>query len=62
VLFIGATYDQRFHAYESKTGKLLWEVKLAANAEANPITYSGANGKQYVVVDAGDSILAYALP
>jgi glucose dehydrogenase len=62
LLFIGATYDQRFHAYESKTGKLLWEVKLAANAEANPITYSGANGKQYVVVDAGDSILAYALP
>jgi quinoprotein glucose dehydrogenase len=62
VLFIGATYDQRFHAYESKTGKLLWEVKLAANAEANPITYGGANGKQYVVVDAGGSILAYALP
>jgi quinoprotein glucose dehydrogenase len=62
LLFIGATYDQRFHAYESKTGKLLWEVKLAANAEANPITYSGANGKQNVVVEAGDSILAYALP
>ena len=62
VLFIGATYDQRFHAFESKTGKLLWEVKLAVNAQANPITYRGANGKQYVVVDAGDSILAYALP
>jgi glucose dehydrogenase len=62
LLFIGATYDQRFHAYESKTGKLLWEVKLAADAIANPITYSGVNGKQYVVVDAGDSILAYALP
>ena len=62
VLFIGATYDQRFHAYESKTGKLLWEVKLAANAEANPVTYGGNNGKQYVVIDAGDSILAYALP
>jgi glucose dehydrogenase len=62
LLFIGASYDQRFHAYEAKTGKLLWEVKLAANAEANPITYSGTNGKQYVVVDAGGSILAYALP
>jgi glucose dehydrogenase len=62
LLFIGATYDQRFHAFESKTGKLLWEVKLAADAIANPITYSGKNAKQYVVVDAGDSILAYTLP
>jgi glucose dehydrogenase len=62
LLFIGASYDQRFHAFESKTGKLLWEVKLAANAEANPITYLGKNGKQYAVVDAGDSLLAYALP
>jgi glucose dehydrogenase len=62
LLFIGASYDQRFHAYESKTGKLLWEVKLTADAIANPITYRGANGKQYVVIDAGDSILAYALP
>lgn len=32
LLFIGASYDQRFHAYESKTGKLLWEVTLSANA------------------------------
>ncbi|HTC86859.1 MAG TPA: pyrroloquinoline quinone-dependent dehydrogenase [Bryobacteraceae bacterium] len=62
LLFIGASYDQRFHAYESKTGKLLWEVKLASDALANPLTYQGKNGKQYVVVDAGDSILAYALP
>lgn len=62
LLFIGASYDHRFHAYESKTGKLLWEVKLAADALANPLTYQGKNGKQYVVIDAGDSILAYALP
>ncbi len=62
LLFIGASYDQRFHAFESKTGKLLWEVKLAADAIANPITYLGKNGKQYVVIDAGDSVLAYALP
>jgi glucose dehydrogenase len=62
LLFIGASYDQRFHAYDSRTGKLLWEVKLAANAQANPITYAGKNGRQYVVVDSGDSILAYRLP
>lgn len=62
VLFIGASTDQRFHAYESKTGKLLWETKVPANAQANPITYMGKNGKQYVVVDATDFVVAYALP
>lgn len=62
LLFIGASYDQRFHAFDSKTGKLLWEVKLPADGVANPITYLGKNGKQYVVIDAGDSLVAYALP
>jgi glucose dehydrogenase len=36
LLFIGATSDQYFHAYESKTGKLLRETKLPANGYANP--------------------------
>jgi quinoprotein glucose dehydrogenase len=62
LLLIGASYDQRFHAYESKTGKLLWETKLSADALANPITYAGKNGKQYVVVEAADSLVAFSLP
>ena len=62
LLFIGASTDQRFHAFESKTGKLLWEVKLAANAQASPITYLGKDGKQYVAVVAADQLLAYRLP
>lgn len=62
VLFIGATDDQRFHAYESKTGKLLWETKLAQAATASPITYQGKNGRQYVVIDAGDLVVAFGLP
>ncbi len=62
LLFIGATDDQRFHAYESKTGKLLWETKLPANAFANPITYLGKDGKQYVVIAAQETIVAFRLP
>jgi glucose dehydrogenase len=62
LLFIGATDDQRFHAYESKTGKLLWETKLPANAFANPITYLGRDGKQYVVVTAQETVIAFRLP
>lgn len=50
LLFIGATDDQRIHAYDSKTGKLLWETKLPANAYANPIVYQGKDGKQYVAI------------
>jgi quinoprotein glucose dehydrogenase len=30
---------QSFHAFDSKTGKLLWETKLPEQAQANPITY-----------------------
>ena len=62
LLFIGASNDGRFHAYDSKSGKLLWETKLPAMAQANPITYMGKNGKQYVVVDAADTIVAFTLP
>jgi glucose dehydrogenase len=62
LLFIGASTDQRFHAYESKTGNLLWETKVPANAQANPISYLGKSGKQFVAVDAGDSVVAYSLP
>jgi quinoprotein glucose dehydrogenase len=62
LLFIGATDDQRLHAYESKSGKLLWETKLPANAYANPITYQGKDGKQYVVVAAQETMVAFRLP
>ena len=62
VLFIGASYDARFHAFDEKTGKLLWETKLPEQAQANPITYMGKNGKQYVAINADNLIVAFALP
>jgi quinoprotein glucose dehydrogenase len=62
LLFIGASDDRRFHAYESKTGKLLWETKLPANGFANPITYLGRDGKQYVVITTEETIVAFRLP
>jgi quinoprotein glucose dehydrogenase len=62
LLFIGATDDQRFHVYESKTGKLLWETKLPANGYANPITYLGKDGKQYVLITAQETMVAFRLP
>lgn len=52
LVFIGATNDSRFRAFDSGTGKLLWETKLEASAHANPVTYMGRDGRQYVAVMA----------
>jgi quinoprotein glucose dehydrogenase len=62
VLFIGATGDSRFRAFESATGRELWVAKLERNVNANPMTYLGRNGKQYVAAVATDTVVAFALP
>lgn len=62
LVFIGATDDARLHAYDSKTGKLVWETKLPAPAHANPISYQGKNGKQYIAIQAGHELVAFSLP
>ena len=53
LVFIAATNDKRFRAFDSKTGKELWSAKLDMSAHAIPITYQGKNGKQYVAIVAG---------
>jgi len=55
LLFIAATNDSRLRAFDSKTGKLLWEAVLEGSGNNNPITYRGRDGKQYVAVVAGGS-------
>jgi outer membrane protein assembly factor BamB len=50
--FIGATDDARFRAFDTRTGNLLWAVKLPAAAESTPITYADAKGQQYIAVVA----------
>lgn len=61
VVFIGATNDHRFRAFDAKTGKELWTGMLARNANANPMTYEGKNGKQYVAVIATDTVRVFTL-
>jgi quinoprotein glucose dehydrogenase len=51
LLFIGATTDRKLHAYDTRTGKLLWEAALSAPAQATPAVYM-VEGRQYVVVAA----------
>ena len=52
LIFIGASNDKRFRAFDSKNGKELWVTKLDYSALSVPITYQGKNGKQYVAVTA----------
>jgi glucose dehydrogenase len=53
LVFIGATdFDRKFHAYDSRTGRLLWEALLPFAGVATPMTYM-VDGKQYVVIAAG---------
>jgi quinoprotein glucose dehydrogenase len=70
LVFIAATKDERFRAFDKKTGRVLWETALPAGGYATPATYE-VNGKQYVVIAAGggkmgtrsgDAYLAFTLP
>ncbi len=53
VLFIGATcFDNKFRAFDERTGKLLWQAALPFAGNATPATYE-VHGRQYVVIAAG---------
>ena len=62
LLFIASTDDNRFRALDAKTGKELWVTRLERRGNADPITYQGRNGKQYVAVVATEMLAVYALP
>lgn len=58
LVFIGATDDSRFRAFDARTGKELWVHKLNASAHATPITYTSQSGAQRVaIVSTGGSFL-----
>lgn len=70
LLFIAASKDEQFRAFDRKTGKILWQFKLPAAGYASPSVYA-INGKQYVVIacgggklrsKSGDRYIAFALP
>jgi quinoprotein glucose dehydrogenase len=71
LVFIGATGDDRFRAFDLASGRQLWETVMPTGAFAVPMSYA-KNGRQYVVVASGghpftypkngDQITAFALP
>jgi len=70
LVFIAATQDAKFRAFNKRTGRRLWEATLPAPGYATPSTFA-VRGKQFVVIAAGggklgstssDTYVAYALP
>jgi glucose dehydrogenase len=72
VVFIAATVDSKFRAFDARNGRMLWSDTLPAPGHSTPTTYAGRDGKQYVVIGANggsffgspssDEVIAYALP
>ncbi|MCZ6900021.1 MAG: c-type cytochrome, partial [Bacteroidetes bacterium] len=70
LIFIAATKDEKFRAFDKKSGKMLWQTSLPTGGYATPATYM-VGGKQYVVIacgggkmgtKSGDSYVAFSLP
>ena len=71
LVFMAATIDPFIRAFDTDTGRELWRAELPGSGKATPMTYRGADGRQYVVIAAGgdgetwkpsDAIVAFALP
>ncbi|MGB4899243.1 MAG: pyrroloquinoline quinone-dependent dehydrogenase [Saprospiraceae bacterium] len=71
LVFIGATPDEMFRAFDANSGKELWSYKLPAGGYATPAIYRSGK-KQYVVIAAGggnrngtpsgDAYIAFTIP
>jgi alcohol dehydrogenase (cytochrome c) len=52
LVFGGGTNDRKFHAFDAKTGKLLWEFPTNSGITGVPSSFE-VNGEQYVAVQSG---------
>jgi alcohol dehydrogenase (cytochrome c) len=53
--------EGNFFALDAESGKPLWDFNVGGAIRANPITYA-VDGKQYVMISAGTTMFAFALP
>jgi len=60
VVFSGGR-DGYFLALDAKTGALLWKANVGGQINAAAMSYA-VNGKQYISINAGSAVFAYALP
>jgi alcohol dehydrogenase (cytochrome c) len=60
-LLIAGGREGYLHILDARNGSLLWRSNLGAQIRQNPMTYA-VNGKQYVAVIAGLSLVVFAIP
>ncbi len=60
LVFSGGTNDRMFHAFDAKTGKLLWEMPASSGIIGQPSTFA-VDGKQYVAVQSGWAVDARSM-
>ncbi len=53
IVFLGGGADHKLRAYDSKTGKVIWETTLPGGQNATPSVYQGTDGREYVAVSIG---------
>jgi len=59
LLFSGGR-EGYFYALDARDGKLLWKASVGGAVRSGPMTYM-VSGRQYVAVDAGNSLFVWAL-
>jgi alcohol dehydrogenase (cytochrome c) len=59
-LVFSGTMEGDFFALDALNGKLLWRIQTGGAIWANPISYM-SEGKQYIVVSAGSSLIAFSV-
>lgn len=62
LVFIGATSDFGFRAFDAKTGKELWRATLDNDVLMTPLTYQAGSGKQFVAAVAGGGDASFHVP
>jgi glucose dehydrogenase len=72
LVFIAATTDGYFRAFDARNGDELWKTKLTVPGHSIPSTYLGKDGKQYIAITVGgggflrspqsDEVVAFRLP
>jgi quinoprotein glucose dehydrogenase len=53
IVFIGATFDDTFRAFDTRNGQELWKAKLPTSARATPLVFTTQSGRQMVAIAAG---------
>jgi len=68
-VFMGGTADQPvLHVFDSRSGREVSSIRLAAPVTSAPMTFVGKNGRQYLIVgisgrrDSDSALIAFALP